>query len=156
MSAPVVAIIGRPNVGKSTFFNRLLGEPPAVVPGGPIRMSAENGFGIGDLLAELVTGWPPEEERQARPSAGVAIIGRPNVGKSSIVNALLGEERMLVEPQAGTTMDAIDSLWKTPSGDFVLDDTAGIRRHSHFGDEAEFFATLRAMHAPDRADLAVL
>jgi GTP-binding protein len=86
----------------------------------------------------------------------VAIIGRPNVGKSSLVNALLGEERVLVEPTPGTTMDAIDARWKTPAGEFVLVDTAGIRRQAQFEDQAEFFATMRALHALERADVACL
>jgi GTP-binding protein len=124
--------------------------------GEPVPISSENGFGIGDLLDLMLAQLPPETGREAEPRARVAIVGRPNVGKSSIVNALLREERMLVEPQAGTTMDAVDSLWKTAAGEFVLVDTAGIRRQAHFGDEAEFFATVRALHALERADLALL
>ncbi|HTO89556.1 MAG TPA: ribosome biogenesis GTPase Der [Candidatus Sulfotelmatobacter sp.] len=130
-------------------FHRLgLGEPFAI--------SAENGTGIGDLLDQVVTRLPAEQAAEVEPRARVAIIGRPNVGKSSLVNALLGEERMLVEPQPGTTMDAVDSTWSTPVGDFVLVDTAGIRRQAHFGDQAEFFATVRALQSLERADLAVV
>jgi GTP-binding protein len=124
--------------------------------GEPIPISAENGTGIGDLLDRVVSLLPADQPHEPEPRARVAIIGRPNVGKSSIVNALLGEERMVVEPQAGTTMDAVDSTWKTPVGDFVLVDTAGIRRQAHFGDQAEFFATVRALQSLERADLAVL
>src|SRR5262249_11675969 len=72
------------------------------------------------------------------------------------VNALLGEERVLVEPRPGTTMDAIDARWKTPAGEFVLVDTAGIRRQAVFEDQAEFFATMRALQALERADVACL
>jgi GTP-binding protein len=262
MSAPVVAIIGRPNVGKSTFFNRVLGERRAVVHdrpgvtrdrnavraewagrhfllvdtggflptalegrdaevrkqaetaiglahavvfmvdahtgvtdldaaiaqnlrkrganallvvnkvdkpgdpivhefhrlglGEPIAIAAEGGLGIGDLL-DRVTGLLPrggavEPEARGR----IAIIGRPNVGKSSIVNALLGEPRMVVDAVAGTTVDAIDATWRTEAGDFVLVDTAGIRRESHYPDENEFFATVRALNALERADVAGL
>jgi GTP-binding protein len=260
MNSAVVAIIGRPNVGKSTFFNRVLGERRAVVHdrpgitrdrnavradwagrsfllvdtggflptaaqgreslvrrqaetaiglaravvfmvdaqtgvtdldraiarnlrragrpcllvvnkvdrpgdpivhefhrlglGEPIPISAENGFGIGDLLDEIVARLPDEPEPAPETLARVAIVGRPNVGKSSIVNTLLGEERMVVEPEPGTTLDSVDSEWRTPAGVFTLVDTAGIRRQSHFGDESEFYAALRALNALERAHLA--
>jgi len=262
MSAPVVAIIGRPNVGKSTFFNRVLGERRAVVHdrpgvtrdrnaahaewagrrfllvdtggfvpdssegrdqrvrdqaevaielaqvvlfmvdakagptdldraianglrkrkigcllvvnkvdrptdpalhefhrlglGEPVSISSENGFGIGDLLDRVLALLPEESGAPESSAPRIAIVGRPNVGKSSIVNALLGESRMIVEPEAGTTMDAIDSRWTTPAGEFVLVDTAGIRRQAHFKDEPEFFSTLRALAALERGDVAGL
>jgi GTP-binding protein len=262
MSAPVVAIIGRPNVGKSTFFNRVLGARRAVVHdrpgitrdrnaartewaghafvmvdtggflpaaaagrdavvrrqaelaieladlvifmvegtagvtdldqsiakslrrrnatclvvvnkvdqpgdalvhefhrlglGTPHPVSSENGFGIGDFLDALVA-LLPERAVEAVTEDGlprVAIVGRPNVGKSSVVNALLGEDRVIVEATAGTTMDSIDARWRSSAGEFVLVDTAGIRRQARYGDEAEFFATVRALHALERADVA--
>ena len=261
MSAPVVAIIGRPNVGKSTLFNRILGERRAVthdrpgitrdrnavrtewtgrpfilvdtggflpassegrdadvrrqaeaaigladavlflvdaktgvtdldqaiatqirrthekallvvnkvdVPGDtivhefhrlglgePLAVAAEGGLGIGDLLDAILALLPAASEPEP-PAPRIAIIGRPNVGKSSLVNALLGEERVLVEPKPGTTMDAIDARWHTPSGEFILVDTAGIRRQAMFEDQAEFYATMRALQALERADVAVL
>jgi GTP-binding protein len=124
--------------------------------GEPVPISSENGFGVGDLLDAVLGLLPAGGEAQEEPRARVAIVGRPNVGKSSIVNALLREDRMLVEPSPGTTMDAVDSLWKTPAGEFILVDTAGIRRQAHFGDEAEFFASLRALSAMERADVALL
>jgi GTP-binding protein len=262
MPTPVVAIIGRPNVGKSTFFNRVLGERRAVVhnrpgitrdrnaslaewrgrpfllvdtggflpnagegrdarvrrqaetaiehaqavvfmvdalagvtdldgaiarnlrrrqkrclvvvnkvdrPGDPVvhdfhrlglgeplPISSENGFGIGDLLDRILSLLPEDTRDAKEPDARVAIIGRPNVGKSSIVNALLNEERMIVEPEPGTTLDSVDSLWTTPAGEFVLVDTAGIRRQAHFQDEPEFYATMRALQALGRAHVACL
>jgi GTP-binding protein len=262
MAAPVVAIIGRPNVGKSTFFNRVLGERRAVVhdrpgitrdrnavraewsgrtfllvdtggflpgaaegrdanvrrqaeiaigladavvfmvdaktgvtdldsaiahnlrpraaksllvvnkvdkPGDPIThefhrlglgepipISSESGYGIGDLLDSILALLPPAGIEEETPGTRVAIVGRPNVGKSSIVNALLREDRVIVEPKPGTTVDAIDTRWSTPSGDFILVDTAGIRRQAHFGDESEFFASVRALHALERAHIACL
>jgi len=261
MPAPVIAIIGRPNVGKSTLFNRIVGERRAVVHdrpgvtrdrnavraewlerefvlvdtggflptamegrdadvrrqaeaaiglanaviflldahtgvtdldqaiavqlrksevktlvvvnkvdkpgdtivhefhrlglGEPLPIAAEGGFGIGDLLDTILAMVPETVETEA-PAPRVAIVGRPNVGKSSIVNALLGEERVMVEATAGTTVDAIDARWRTPKGDFILVDTAGIRRQSIFEDQAEFYATMRAMNAMERADVAVL
>ncbi len=261
MSAPVVAIIGRPNVGKSTLFNRILGERRAVThdrpgitrdrnavraewtgrsfvlvdtggflpassagrdadvrrqaeaaigladaviflvdahtgvtdldqaiatqlrrthekallvvnkvdnPGDPIvhdfhrlglgdpmAVAAEGGLGIGDLLDAVLALLPLQVEEES-PAPRVAIVGRPNVGKSSLLNALLGEERVLVEPRPGTTMDAIDARWSTPAGDFILVDTAGIRRQALFEDQAEFYATMRALQALERADIACL
>ena len=261
MSAPVVAIIGRPNVGKSTLFNRILGERRAVTHdrpgitrdrnavrtewtgrafvlvdtggflpassegrdadvrrqaevaigladavlflvdahtgvtdldqaiatqlrrtpartllvvnkvdvagdaivhdfhrlglGEPHAVAAEGGLGVGDVL-DAVLALLPERAEPEPELPRVAIVGRPNVGKSSLVNALLGEERVLVEPRPGTTMDAIDARWKTPRGEFVLVDTAGIRRQAEFDDQAEFFATMRALHALERADVACL
>jgi GTP-binding protein len=260
MSAPVVAIIGRPNVGKSTLFNRILGERRAVTHdrpgitrdrnavraewsghefvlvdtggflpsaaegrdalvrrqaeaaigaartvvflvdahtgptdldraiarnlkrasrssllvvnkvdrpddpvvhefhrlglGDPMPISAENGTGIGELLDAIVERLPRDPAEAESSLARVAIVGRPNVGKSSLVNALLGEERMVVEPEPGTTLDAVDSAWRTPQGTFTLVDTAGIRRQAHFPDEAEFFASMRALSAMQRADVA--
>ena len=262
MSAPVVAIIGRPNVGKSTFFNRVLGERRAVthdrpgitrdrnsahaewagrgfllvdtggflpgamegrdalvreqaeiaigladvvlflvdaksgatdldgaiadalrrrpVPsllvvnkvdkahdpithdfhrlglGEPIPISSENGLNLGDLLDLVIAKLPPRREREERPDGRIAIVGRPNVGKSSIVNALLGESRMIVEPKPGTTLDAVDSTWKTATGTFLLVDTAGIRRESKYGDQSEFYAVVRAFQALERADVGCL
>jgi GTP-binding protein len=262
MSAPVVAIIGRPNVGKSTFFNRILGERRAVVhdrpgvtrdrnavraewagrsfvlvdtggflPGSaetrdadirrqaetaiglahavvfivdaqtgvtdldqaianqlrkqgakvilvvnkvdksgdpivhdfhrlglgtPMPVASEGGLGIGDVLDAVLNLLPAAEEEQAEPDARIAIVGRPNVGKSSLVNVLLGENRVLVEPRAGTTVDSIDAEWITPHGRFTLVDTAGIRRQAEFDDQAEFYATMRALNALERANVAVL
>lgn len=262
MSTPTVAIIGRPNVGKSTFFNRVLGQKRAVVhdrpgitrdrntaraewtgrhfllvdtggflpaaaagrdaeirkqaehairladvvvfmvdaltgatdldaaigqslrkrgakcllvvnkvdkPGDPIAhdfhryglgepipISSENGYGIGDLLDEIVSRLPPDSGEPPADLGRIAIVGRPNVGKSSLVNALLGEERMIVEARPGTTLDAIDAHWHTDEGEFVLVDTAGIRRQAMFRDEAEYFAVLRAHQAMERAHVACI
>jgi GTP-binding protein len=146
----VVNKVDKPGDPMVHEFHRLgLGEP--------IPISSENGFGIGDLLDRIVAELPPETEEEA-PTAGgrIAIVGRPNVGKSSLVNALLGEERMVVEPQPGTTVDSVDSPWRTDRGSFTLVDTAGIRRQAHFPDEAEYFASMRALQSMQRADLACL
>jgi GTP-binding protein len=124
--------------------------------GEPLAISSENGLGIGDLLDEVIARLPREPRRGGRPGPQVAIIGRPNVGKSSIVNVLLREDRVIVEPKAGTTMDSIDTEWKTPAGTFTLVDTAGIRRESRYQDEAEFYAVVRALNALQRSDIACL
>ena len=124
--------------------------------GDPMPIAAEGGFGIGDMLDAVLAVLPPETDVEERPDARVAIVGRPNVGKSSIVNALLGEERVIVEPVAGTTVDPIDAEWKTDHGRFILVDTAGIRRQAIFDDQAEFFAIMRALNALERADVACL
>jgi GTPase len=262
MPLPIVAIIGRPNVGKSTFFNRVLGTRRAVThdrpgitrdrnaaraewtghafmlvdtggflpaaaegrdaevrrqaeaaiegadlvvflvdalngvtdldqaigqglrkrnassllvvnkvdkPGDPIAhefhrlglgtpwpIAAEGGLGIGDLLDEVVRRLPAVAPEPDEHVPRVAIIGRPNVGKSSLLNALLGEPRVIVEAKAGTTMDPIDARWSTPAGEFILIDTAGIRRQAQFRDQAEYFATVRALQAMERAHVVGL
>ncbi len=124
--------------------------------GEPLPVSAESGLGIGDLLDRTIALLPAPTGEEERAGKRVAIVGRPNVGKSSIVNVLLREERVIVEPKPGTTMDAIDTEWKTPAGTFTLVDTAGIRRQSRFEDEAEFYAVVRALNALQRADIACL
>jgi GTP-binding protein len=124
--------------------------------GEPIPISAEGGTGIGDLLDRIVARLPADTSEEETPAARIAIVGRPNVGKSSLVNALLGEVRMIVEPEPGTTLDPVDTLWRTPAGDLVLVDTAGIRRQAHFKEQAEFYAIVRALGALQRADLACL
>ena len=145
----VVNKVDKPgDLGTHDFHRLGLGEP--------LPVSSENGFGIGDLLDEIVALLPERSKEPPAPGTRVAIVGRPNVGKSSIVNMLLREDRVIVEPKAGTTMDAIDTEWKTPAGTFTLVDTAGIRRESRFQDEAEFYAVVRALNALQRADVACL
>ena len=124
--------------------------------GEPVPISAENATGIGDLLDAVVARLPERAPEVEDPRPRIAIVGRPNVGKSSLVNALLGEERVIVEPRPGTTMDPIDAEWSTKAGEFVLVDTAGIRRQSHFADESEYYASLRALQALERSDVACL
>jgi len=145
----VVNKVDKPGDLATHDFHRLgLGEP--------LPISSENGFGIGDLLDEVVRLLPARAREAPEPGTRVAIVGRPNVGKSSIVNVLLREDRVIVEPKAGTTMDPIDTEWKTPAGTFTLVDTAGIRRESRYQDEAEFYAVVRALNALQRADVACL
>jgi GTP-binding protein len=263
MSKPTVAIVGRPNVGKSTLFNRILGGRPAIVSdqpgttrdrhfgdaewqgrhfwvvdtggllpdsddsmdrairaqvefaldeadvilfivdgreglnpvdraiaerlrkagrpvilavnkldnlensteqygfyslgfGDPVGVSAAVGKGSGDLLDEVVERLPPFDPAEAEETINVAVVGRPNVGKSSIVNRLLGEERHVVAPQAGTTRDAIDSTLRFQGRTLNFIDTAGLRRRAKVEDDLEFYSTLRTERAIERAHVAVL
>ncbi len=261
MSAPVVAIIGRPNVGKSALFNRIIGEDEAIVSeeagttrdrhfaraewngrsfwlvdtgglsddpnapmdkeirqqvataieeadmmlfvvdanaglhpsdhrvaemirttgkpwmlvankvddpsrvdfyefynlgaGDPVPVSAQNGKNSGDLLDELVNRLPespPEDETALR----IAVVGRPNVGKSSFVNKLLGEERLVVSEISGTTRDAIDTPMTYHGRKLIFVDTAGLRRQTKIDDGIEFYSSLRTRRAIERANICVL
>lgn len=263
MSRPTVAIIGRPNVGKSTLFNRLLGGRPAIVSaeagttrdrhfgsgdwagrsfwlvdtgglvpdsndsmdrairkqveaaleqsdaivlvvdgqaglhpidtaiaellrrsgrpvlvavnklddlpnttaehefhslglGVPIGISAAVGKASGDLLDAIVARFPARDPEEDEETVGVAIVGRPNVGKSSITNRLIGEERVVVSPVAGTTRDAIDTPLRYHGRTIIFIDTAGLRRKSQVHDDIEFYATIRTEQAVDRAEVCVL
>ena len=261
MSAPVVALIGRPNVGKSALFNRIIGDDEAIVSeeagttrdrhfskaewngrafwlvdtgglsddpnapmdreirrqvataieeadmmlfvvdanaglhpsdhrvaemiratgkpwmlvankvddpsrvdfyefynlgaGDPVPVSAQNGKNSGDLLDELVNRLPesqPEDETALR----IAVVGRPNVGKSSFVNRLLGEERLVVSEISGTTRDAIDTPMTYHGRKLIFVDTAGLRRQTKIDDGIEFYSSLRSRRAIERANLCVL
>ncbi len=263
MSKPTVAIVGRPNVGKSTLFNRILGGRPAIVSdqpgttrdrhfgdaewqgrhfwvvdtggllpdsddsmdrairaqvefaldeadvilfivdgreglnpvdraiaerlrkagrpvivavnkldnlensteqygfyslgfGDPVGVSAAIGKGSGDLLDAVVERLPPFDPAESEETINVAVVGRPNVGKSSIVNRLLGEERHVVAPEAGTTRDAIDSTLRFQGRTLNFIDTAGLRRRAKVEDDLEFYSTLRTERAVERAHVAVL
>jgi GTP-binding protein len=263
MSKPTVAVVGRPNVGKSTLFNRILGGRPAIVSerpgttrdrhfgdaewqgrrfwvvdtgglvpesddsmerairrqvevalgeadvvlfvvdgregvnpvdraiaerlrkagrpvllavnkldnlehsteqygfyslgfGDPVGVSAAVGKGSGDLLDAIVERLPPFDPAEAEETINVAVVGRPNVGKSSVVNRLLGEERLVVAPQAGTTRDAIDSVLRFQGKTLNFIDTAGLRRRAKVEDDLEFYSSLRTERAIERAHVAVL
>ncbi|MBC7891908.1 MAG: ribosome biogenesis GTPase Der, partial [Sphingobacteriaceae bacterium] len=125
--------------------------------GDPYPISAENGSGTGDLLDEVVKNFaePGEED----PEAGIpkiAILGRPNVGKSSFLNALLGKDRSIVTDIAGTTRDAIHTRYKAYGNEFIITDTAGLRRKSRVHDNIEFYSTLRSIQALEDCDIAVI
>jgi GTP-binding protein len=263
MSKPTVAVVGRPNVGKSTLFNRILGGRPAIVSerpgttrdrhfgdaewqgrrfwvvdtgglvpesddsmerairrqvdvalgeadvvlfvvdgreglnpvdraiaerlrkagrpvllavnkldnlehsteqygfyslgfGDPVGVSAAVGKGSGDLLDAIVERLPPFDPAEAEETINVAVVGRPNVGKSSVVNRLLGEERLVVAPEAGTTRDAIDSVLHFQGKTLNFIDTAGLRRRAKVEDDLEFYSSLRTERAIERAHVAVL
>ena len=263
MSKPTVAIVGRPNVGKSTLFNRILGGRPAIVSelpgttrdrhfgdaewqgrsfwlvdtggllpesedsmdrairrqvdfaldeadvvvfvvdgreglnpvdraiadrlrkagrpvllavnkldnleqsteqygfyslgfGDPVGVSAAIGKGSGDLLDAVVERLPAYDPAEDEDTINVAVVGRPNVGKSSVVNRLLGEERHVVAPEAGTTRDAIDSSLRFQGKTLNFIDTAGLRRRAKVEDDLEFYSSLRTERAIERAHVAVL
>lgn len=264
MSKPILAVVGRPNVGKSTFFNRIIGERKAIVEdvpgvtrdriyaetewngrefaiidtggieastddpilsqmrdqavvamdmadlilfmvdgkeglttadievgailrrtgkkvilvvnkidnpskmpdtiydfyelglGEPIPISSANMLNIGDLLDEIVSGFPDKDYEADEENIKLAIIGKPNVGKSSLVNALTKEKRVIVSPIAGTTRDSIDTPFSFEGNDFTLIDTAGLRRRSKVYDSIEKFSVIRAIAAIERCDICIL
>ena len=124
--------------------------------GEPQPVSATNGKGSGDLLDVIVTRIPEFTDEEDASFLRVAVIGRPNVGKSSFVNRLLGEERLVVSEIAGTTRDAIDSPFTYHGRDLIFVDTAGLRRQSKVEDGVEFYSSLRSRRAIDRADICLL
>jgi GTPase len=125
--------------------------------GDPIPVSAAQGLGSGDLLDRIVGLLPPEQPPdEDRDTIRLALIGRPNVGKSSLVNRFLGEERVIVSEQAGTTRDAIDTPLQVDGRDLILVDTAGMRRQSKVSDSVEYYTALRSQRAAERADVALV
>lgn len=264
MSLPVVAVVGRPNVGKSTFFNRVLGERLAIVDdrpgvtrdrnfakadwagrrfilvdtggileasdepidrlvreqalravdeadvllllvdgkagvhpldgrladllrktqkpvlvvvnkvdnlpndpgyhdfwelglGEPIPVSAISGKGSGDLLDRVIAEFPEEEDEEDDPDTiRVAVVGKPNVGKSSLVNRLFGEERVVVSDVAGTTRDPVDSRMQYHGKDLIFVDTAGLRRQSKVKDNVEYYSSIRTAKVVEEADVCVV
>lgn len=264
MSKPIVAVVGRPNVGKSTFFNRIIGERKAIVEdvpgvtrdriyaetewngkefavidtggieastddpilsqmrdqavvamdmadvilfmvdgkegitsadtdvatmlrrtgkevilvvnkvdaptrygdniydfyelglGEPLPISSANMLNIGDLLDRIVDGFPDDFYAPEEDATKIAIIGKPNVGKSSLVNALTKENRVIVSPIAGTTRDSIDTPFTYKDNAYTLIDTAGLRRKSKVSDSIEKFSVLRAVAAIERCDICIM
>lgn len=141
--------IGMTNPDIYEFYNLGLGDPIAV--------SAIHGHGTGDLLdACLVHFPPPEEDEQDDGRIKVAVIGKPNVGKSSLVNLILGEERVIVSNVAGTTRDAVDTEVDNEYGSYLFIDTAGIRRKSRVDDRIERFSVMRAQLAIERSDVCLI
>lgn len=141
--------IGAPPLDFYEFYNLGLGDPIAV--------SAAHGHGTGDLLDAVLAYLPPEREEEADDDTiKVAVIGKPNVGKSSLVNAIAGEERVIVSNIAGTTRDATDTLVENQHGKFVFIDTAGLRRKSRVDDAIEKYSVLRARMAVERASVCVI
>lgn len=141
--------IGQPKPEFYEFYNLGLGDPVAV--------SASHGHGTGDLLDEVIKYLPTEdEEEEDYEVIKVAIIGKPNVGKSSLVNKIAGEERAIVSNIAGTTRDSTDTYFENNSGKFLFIDTAGLRRKSKVDDAIERYSVIRARMAVERASVCVI
>lgn len=141
--------VGNPPADIYEFYNLGLGEP--------MPISAKAKLGIGELLDEICNHFPNGlEEKEEEDRINVAIIGKPNVGKSSLVNYILGEERTIVSDIAGTTRDAIDTLFENRYGKYTFIDTAGIRKKSKVYDKVEKYSVIKAQAAIDRADVCVI
>ena len=141
--------VGRTNPDIYEFYNLGLGDPIAV--------SAVHGHGTGDLLDACFEHFPPETEEEPEDDViKVAIIGKPNVGKSSLVNRILGQERVIVSNVAGTTRDAVDSYFENEQGKYVVIDTAGMRKKSKVDDPIEKFSVLRSTMAIERCDVCLI
>ena len=153
---PVVLAVNKVDSGEKIFdayqfYSLGLGEIWSI--------SAANGSGTGDLLDEIVRQLPAEapsaeEDRPDLPH--IAIVGRPNVGKSSLANALLGEERNIVTPVAGTTRDSISTYYNKFGHEFMLVDTAGMRKKAKVNEDLEFYSVMRSIRAIERADVCIL
>ncbi|MFT8347834.1 ribosome biogenesis GTPase Der [Clostridium saccharoperbutylacetonicum] len=151
---PVVLVVNKVDSLKDEdnaweFYNLGIGDP--------VTISASQGLGLGDMLDKVVEGFDKsifeeEEDEYIR----IAMIGKPNVGKSSLINKLLGEDRVIVSDVPGTTRDAIDSYLETEEGKFILIDTAGLRRKSKVKEEIERYSVVRTYAAIERADVCIL
>ena len=152
---PIVLVVnkmdstGMEDPGIYEFYSLGLGDPIAV--------SAVHGHGTGDLLDACVEAFPPETDDDVDDdTVCVAMIGRPNVGKSSLTNYILGENRVIVSDVAGTTRDAVDSYFENEHGKYLFIDTAGMRRKSRIEDKIEKYSVLRAQQAIERADVCLI
>ncbi len=136
-------------VGVYEFYSLGIGDPYPV--------SSLHGMGVGDVIEKAMEFFPPlAEDDEEDDTIKVAIVGKPNAGKSSLVNHILGENRMIVSDIAGTTRDAIDSFFEKDGQKFTLIDTAGMRRHSRVDDAVERYSVMRAIAAVERCDVAVI
>ena len=149
----VILIVNKIDTAKLTddfydFYELGLGEP--------IPMSAVNMFNLGDILDMIIAKLPNVEDAEEDDTTKIAVIGKPNVGKSSLINALLGEERVIVSDIAGTTRDSIDTPFTRGEDKYVLIDTAGIRRKSKVTGDIEKYSVIRAIAAIERCDVALL
>jgi GTP-binding protein len=151
---PVVLCVNKVESAESAweaavdFYGLGLGEP--------ILISAEHGRNVGDLLDAVVEFFPQDADLDEDDSLRIAVVGRPNVGKSSLVNTLLGEERVIVSDIAGTTRDAIDTQFIYGDQPITLIDTAGLRRRSKIEEDLEYYSVVRALGAVERSDVTVV
>ena len=141
--------IGKPPMAFYEFYNLGMGDP--------IAISSTHGLGVGDLLDEVCKHFPPEcDTKEDEDEIKVAVIGRPNAGKSSLINKLLGEERVIVSNIAGTTRDAIDSHYEKNGDKFLFIDTAGMRKRKKIDENIEHYSVVRALAAVDRSDVCII
>ncbi|MBI6875069.1 ribosome biogenesis GTPase Der [Clostridium aciditolerans] len=151
---PIVLVVNKVDSLKEEdnayeFYNLGIGEP--------ITISASQGLGLGDMLDRVVENFDEASlEEEEDEYVRIAFVGKPNVGKSSLINKLLGEERVIVSDIPGTTRDAIDSYLETEEGKFILVDTAGLRRKSKVKEEIERYSVIRTYTAIERADVCIL
>ncbi|MBE6850359.1 MAG: ribosome biogenesis GTPase Der [Ruminococcus sp.] len=152
---PIVLCVNKcDNLGETPmeiyeFYNLGLGDP--------FPVSSVHGHGTGDMLDEVISHFPEDDaDEYAEEDIRVAVIGKPNAGKSSLINRIAGEERVIVSDIAGTTRDATDTIIDREEGRFVFIDTAGIRKKSKITERVEHFSVLRAYMAVDRADVCVI
>lgn len=163
--AEQLRILGRPVhlvVNKSEGMKEELAsaEFHELALGAPVSISASHGQGIGHLVETVLAPFPDEPEGDADDSAGkgprIAIVGRPNVGKSTLTNALLGEERVIAHDQPGTTRDSIEVPFRRDGKDYTLIDTAGVRRRGRIADTVEKFSVIKTLQSIDTADVVIL
>jgi GTP-binding protein len=150
---PVVLAVNKLDRGEDDFAAH---EFHSLGFGAPVAVSASVGTRSGDLLDAIVAKFPPAADEEGEETVAVAIVGRPNAGKSSLANRLLGEERYVVHPEAGTTRDAVDSVLRYNGKLLRFIDTAGLRRRARVQDDVEFYSTLRTQRAIERAQVCVL
>ncbi|MCL2408515.1 MAG: ribosome biogenesis GTPase Der [Oscillospiraceae bacterium] len=152
---PVILVVNKMDSTGAT--NPDIYEFYALGLGEPISVSAAHGHGTGDLLDECVKFFPPESDEEEEDGAiKVAVIGKPNAGKSSLINKILGQKRVIVSEAAGTTRDAVDTPFENEHGKYVFIDTAGIRRKSKIDGRIEHYSVLRAQMAIERADVCII
>ncbi len=151
---PIILVCNKSDDFRKTSEN--ISEFYALGIGEPLAISSTNALGIGDVLEAVCKRLPESDEENDEEITKVAIIGKPNVGKSSLINRILGENRVIVSDIAGTTRDAIDTYHENEYGKYTLIDTAGIRRHSKIKESIEKYSIMRTLLAIERADVCLM